>query len=114
MAIKNICIFDNTNDPNSMYAKEEIIKLLKANKPALMRKYPIAELGLFGSFASGDNSEKSDIDILVDFDSNIDGFDYIKLAHELEDLFNCKIDLVSRKGIKPKYLPFVEKNLINV
>jgi predicted nucleotidyltransferase len=97
-----------------MYTTKDILNLLKANKPALMLKYPISELGLFGSYASGENTKNSDIDILVDFNQNIDGFVYIKLAHEFEDLFNHKIDLVSRKGIKPKYLPFVEKNLIHV
>ncbi len=91
-----------------MYTKEKIIDLLKAKKPELQKKYPVSELGLFGSYARGDHKEESDIDILVDFHSRIDGFDYISLAHELEDLFNQKIDLVSRKGIKLKYLPFVE------
>ncbi|MEO5911488.1 MAG: nucleotidyltransferase family protein [Pelobium sp.] len=97
-----------------MYTTQKIIDLLKENKPALLKKYPISELGLFGSFASGNYSDKSDIDILVDFNQRIDGFAYIKLAHEFEDLFKHKIDLVSRKGIKAKYLPFVEKHLINV
>jgi predicted nucleotidyltransferase len=71
-------------------------------------------LGLFGSYARGDFNEQSDIDILVDFSSRIDGFDYIRLAHELEDVFNFKIDLVSRGGIRAEYLPYVEKNLIHV
>jgi predicted nucleotidyltransferase len=79
----------------------------------LEKKYPISELALFGSYARGDNHEKSDIDILVDFNGRI-GIGFISLAHELEDIFQTKVDLVSRKGIKPYYLPFVEKNLIHV
>ncbi|MBC7759307.1 MAG: nucleotidyltransferase family protein [Phormidesmis sp. FL-bin-119] len=70
-----------------MYTKVEIIPILKKNKPALSAKYPISELGLFGSFARGGYHEQSDIDILVDFNGRIDGFDYIRLAHEFEDLF---------------------------
>lgn len=97
-----------------MYTTAEIINILKQHKAALGQKYPISELGLFGSFARGDYNAQSDIDILVDFDGKIDGFDYIRLAHEFEDLFNHKIDMVSRRGIKPQYLPFVERNLINV
>jgi predicted nucleotidyltransferase len=88
--------------------------MLKTKKPQLLEKYPISELGLFGSYARGDFNEQSDIDILVDFHSRIDGFEYIRLAHELEDTFRQKIDIVSRKGIKPQYLPYVEKNLIHV
>jgi predicted nucleotidyltransferase len=79
----------------------------------LEKKYPISELALFGSYARGDNHEHSDIDILVDFNGRI-GIEFISLAHELEDIFQTKVDLVSRKGIKPYYLPFVEKNLIHV
>jgi len=97
-----------------MYNTKQIINILANQKKELEKKYPISELGLFGSFARGDNNEHSDIDILVDFNDRIDGFDYIKIAHELEDIFQHKIDLVSRKGIKPQYLAYVEKNLIHV
>ena len=97
-----------------MYTKEEILTILRQNKPFLTAKYPITELGLFGSFARGDFHVHSDIDILVDFNENIDGYDFIRLAHEFEDLFQQKVDMVSRRGIKPQYLPFVERNLIYV
>jgi uncharacterized protein len=97
-----------------MYTLDQILKILREKKPDLQKRYPISELGVFGSYARGDYNEKSDIDILVDFNDTIDGFRYIKLAHELEDLFNYKIDIVSRRGIKPRYLPYVEKNLIHV
>ncbi len=97
-----------------MYNTDQILKILKAIKPELERKYPISELGLFGSYARGDFNEKSDIDILVDFNGRIDGFDYIRLAHDLEDSLQYKIDMVSRGGIKAQYLPYVEKSLIHV
>lgn len=97
-----------------MYTQEQILNLLRVKKPELEKRYAISELGLFGSYARGDYHKDSDIDILVDFNRRIDGFDYIKLAHELEDLFRHKIDMVSRGGIKLQYLPSVEKNLIHV
>ena len=97
-----------------MYNTDQIINILTNQKKELEKKYPISELALFGSYARGDYNEHSDIDILVDFNERIDGFDYIRIAHELEDSLQYKIDLVSRKGIKPKYLPYVEKNLIHV
>ena len=92
-----------------MYTKEQILDLLSRKKPELQGRYPISELGLFGSYARGDYNEKSDIDILVDFNGRI-GIGFIKL----EDLFKQKIDLVSRRAIKPRYLPFVGKSLIQV
>jgi len=96
-----------------MYNTEQILDILRDQKKELEKKYPISELALFGSYARGDYNEKSDIDILVDFNGRI-GIEFITLAHDLEDIFQTKIDLVSRKGIKPGYLPFVEKNLIHV
>jgi len=98
-----------------MYTKEEILELLRSKKPELQEKYSVSELGLFGSFARGDFHQQSDIDILVDFSSGVDGFEFIRLAHELEDLFNHhKVDVVSRGGIKKTFLPYIEKNLIHV
>ncbi|HVW12332.1 MAG TPA: nucleotidyltransferase family protein [Mucilaginibacter sp.] len=96
-----------------MYNTEQILTILRDKKPELKSKYPISELDLFGSYARGDYDERSDIDILVDFNGRI-GIGFIHLAHDLEDIFNTKVDLVSRKGIKPSYLPFVEKSLIHV
>jgi predicted nucleotidyltransferase len=97
-----------------MYDTVQILNILKAKKQDLQKRYPISELALFGSYARGDYDENSDIDILVAFQGRIDGFDYIRLAHELEDSFNYKIDLVSRNAIKPGYLAYVEKSLIHV
>jgi predicted nucleotidyltransferase len=96
-----------------MYNTGEILAILKKQKKELEKKYPISELALFGSYARRDNHDQSDIDILVDFNGRI-GIEFITLAHELEDIFHTKVDLVSRKGIKPNYLPLVEKNLIHV
>ncbi|HEY1009144.1 MAG TPA: nucleotidyltransferase family protein [Daejeonella sp.] len=96
-----------------MYTREAIIQKLEQAKPALIRKYPISELGLFGSYSTGNNRQDSDIDILVDFNDKI-GIEFFTLAHELESIFKTKIDLVPRKGIKPHYLPYIEKSLIHV
>lgn len=97
-----------------MYNTNQVINILSQEKKKLEKKYPISKMALFGSYARGDYNEHSDIDVLVEFKDRIDGFDYIRIAHHLEDVFKQKIDLVSRKGIKPKYLPYVEKNLIYV
>ena len=97
-----------------MFTQEEIISILKINKPELSKRYPISELALFGSFADNTYNEHSDIDILVDFHTKIDGFEYIRLAHEFEDLFKHKVDVVSRRAIKQQYLPYVESSLIHV
>ena len=47
-----------------MYSTVQILEILKNRKPDLQKRYPISELGLFGSYVRGDFNEKSDIDIL--------------------------------------------------
>lgn len=95
------------------YSREYIIKRLRQIKPSLQERYPISELALFGSVAGDEHTDTSDIDILVDFNGAI-GLDFFRLANELEDEFQAKVDVVSRKGIKPHYLATVESNLIPI
>jgi len=70
---------------------------------------------LFGSFATGKASNKSDIDILVELDYNQGiGLKFIQMQFELEDLLKRKVDLVSSNGISKYIKPTVdqEKELI--
>ncbi|MBK7883143.1 MAG: nucleotidyltransferase family protein [Chitinophagaceae bacterium] len=97
-----------------MYTLEEIKNILTKVKPELQKKYPLSTLGIFGSYARGDANENSDIDVLVDFNDAIGGMKYISLAHEIEDLFSIKVDVVSKGGIKPKYFKYVSEDLIYV
>ena len=82
-------------------------------KPELLRKYPIATIGLFGSIVRDDFTPSSDIDIIVDFNGKI-GIEFITLADELEEKLNRKVDLVSRKGVKQKYLDVIDPQIIYV
>lgn len=86
---------------------------LKQLKPELVSKYHVSSLGLFGSVVRNDFTTKSDIDIVVDFSRPI-GIAFIDLANELELKLHRKIDLVSRKGIKPAYLRQIEQEIVYV
>jgi predicted nucleotidyltransferase len=90
-----------------MYTKNQIFDILASNKPLLESKYPISELGFFGSYARGEAKEDSDIDVLLDFNGKI-GLEFIKLAHYLEYIFNKKIDLVAKSGIRTKYWEYLK------
>ncbi len=87
-----------------------VLTILKENKQQLLKKYPIKSIALFGSYSRGDNRIDSDIDIMVELYEPL-GIKFIEMAHELEDLFNCRVDLVSKKGIKPSYLKQIENDL---
>ena len=95
---------------NDLLSIQQQLKLLK---PSLVSKYHLSELGLFGSVVRDDFSFESDVDIMVDFSQPI-GIEFIDLADELESKLKRKIDLVSRKGIKPEYLNAIQSELIYV
>ena len=96
-----------------MKTLQEIKTTLGSNKKKLLQKYPIKSLAIFGSYSRNDQDETSDVDILVEF-SEIIGIRFIDLADELEKIIGLRVDLVSKKGIKEKYLKSIESELIYV
>jgi predicted nucleotidyltransferase len=81
-----------------MTTKEYILSTIRENKKELLR-FGILEIGLFGSYVRGDESEKSDIDLLIDFDPALENFDnYMAVCNILEQLFkNEKLEIVTKK-----------------
>ena len=70
---------------------------------ALCERYGVRELAYFGSAARGEMRPDSDIDVMVEFlpESQIDLVDYAGFMLDLSRLFGRRVDLVSRKGLKP-------------
>jgi hypothetical protein len=72
-------------------------------------------LGIFGSYARGESTEKSDIDILVKFKVAPSLLTLIKLENELSDLLGIKVDLITTGAIKNKRVQkSIRKDLINI
>ena len=79
------------------------IELLKINEHEIKRRFGVRKIGIFGSFARGEEKDGSDIDILVEFKDNYETFDnFMDLKFFLEDLFNRKIDLVTMDALRPQ------------
>jgi len=91
----------------------EIIRKLQHIKPYLQREYAVKTVGLFGSFAAGTYTDSSDVDIMVEFERPV-GVEFIDLSYMLEKELNRKVDLVSLKGVKDKYLKEIEKDIVYV
>ncbi len=80
---------------------KEFIKLsINQNLPKLKKEFKIKDLKLFGSYVNNEETEKSDIDILVSFNEIIDLIQFIKLQNYLSDLLNIKVDLVMESALK--------------
>lgn len=82
-----------------------VLAEIESNLPK-MREYGVKRIGLFGSFARGEHTNASDIDILVEFHRNKKTFDnYMDLKFFLEDLLKRKVDLVISEAVKPDLKP---------
>ncbi len=86
--------------------REDIIARLRENEVAL-RARGVAHAALFGSRARGDQRADSDTDILIEFDpvARITVFDYAGLKDYISHLFDGRVDVVNRDGLKPYVKP---------
>jgi len=96
-----------------MKSLAEICVSLSKVKDRLRGDYTIRSLAIFGSYSRNEQSDNSDLDLLVEFDENV-GIRFIDFANELEKQLGVKIDLVSRKGIKDKYFKAIQSDLVYV
>ena len=83
---------------------DEIIEKIKEIKPQLEKEYNITEIGIFGSYIREEQTESSDIDILIEYDrtKSMSMFKFLGLEEFLSSILNKKIDLVTKKALKPR------------
>lgn len=84
-----------------MITRNEILLKLKELKPFLEKEYAVKEIGLFGSFADDSATENSDIDLLVEL-YQPNGWRFFSLEIYLEQVFNRKIDLVTKNAVRER------------
>lgn len=85
-----------------MITKDYILSTIRLNKPGL-NSLGIRQIGLFGSYVRGQQSDKSDIDILIDFEPDKENFDNYMAVYDLfEQLFkNERVEIVTKNGLSP-------------
>jgi predicted nucleotidyltransferase len=97
-----------------MLSSVEILNFLKENKNYLKIHFHCIEIGLFGSYSRNEQTDKSDIDILVVFKPNTPDLYTTeqKLKEYLKTHFNREVDICSKKWIKPVFKPLVLKDVV--
>ncbi len=84
----------------AMEQSEQILRVIRPHLPVIKERFGVRTIGLFGSWARGEASSASDVDLLVDFERS--SFDaYMDLKFYLEDLLQLRVDLVLRRALKP-------------
>lgn len=92
--------------------KEYILNFLKDNKKLLEDRFNVTKIGLFGSYARGEENKNSDIDILVDMPSSFDN--YFNLKYFLEEAFKKPVDLAKVKNLRLLVKKYIKEEIIYV
>ena len=80
---------------------DEVLGRLREHLPSLRRRYGVRELWLFGSYVRNEQSEDSDLDVLIEFSETPGMFKFVRLERELSDLLGIRVDLVTPGALKP-------------
>lgn len=81
---------------------DEVMAELRRLQPELRRRYPIRQMGVFGSYVHGKQRADSGLDILVELGDGIGLMEFVGLKQELSDAVGLDVDLVSRDALKPR------------
>jgi len=92
--------------------KADILSKLKRSKSEL-NKFGVTRIGLFGSVIRDQSNSESDIDILIDFNSDLETFEnYMNTCNYLEKILKgFKLDIVTEKGLSPYIGPYILKEV---
>jgi len=93
--------------------EKRIQEILRSHKPLLRERFKVREIGIFGSCARGEESEGSDVDILVAFDEPV-GWEFIDLKEFLEGILGRQVDLGTAAALKPQLRETVLREVVYV
>ncbi len=93
--------------------RDDILSTLRAHE-ADLKAQGVAHAAVFGSRARGDARSDSDIDVLIDIDpeARIGLFEYAAIREYIATLFELPVDVVERKGLKPRVRPAVTEDAV--
>lgn len=97
-----------------MASIEEIKGTLRKLKPLLKELYGVTEIGVFGSYLRGEQKDKSDLDILVEFEKSMGLFKFVELENYLSEKIGVKVDLVMKSALKPRIGKRILGEVVNI
>lgn len=93
---------------------DDILRQLRTINPDLESRHPICEMAVFGSYARGEQTEESDVDVLVDVGDGITLLDIAGLQFELGDALGLPVDLAMKDCLKPRLAPSILHDMVRV
>jgi predicted nucleotidyltransferase len=93
---------------------ERMKDILVQHRQEIARRFNVKEIGIFGSYVKNEQKKRSDIDILVEFREPVGFFEFMALEEYLEDIFGRKVDLVSKKALKPHIGKYILQEVVYI
>ncbi|MEC9491647.1 nucleotidyltransferase family protein [Flexistipes sp.] len=94
--------------------KEQILQYLREHKKELYEKYGVRKIGLFGSYARNENKKSSDIDIVVELESDNKFRSFFELKYYLEESLDMEVDLGIESAVKKEVRNQINRDIIYV
>lgn len=94
-----------------MKTKSEVLDILKNDLPYLKEVFHVEKIGLFGSYAREEQTEESDLDLMVTFKKTPDFLELTDLEEHLSNLMGFKVEIVTPRGLKEKIKPVIMKDM---
>jgi predicted nucleotidyltransferase len=91
-----------------MLSRSDIETKLQQIKPVLTDKFHVSSIGFFGSYSTGQQTDSSDLDLLVEFSQPV-GWEFFTLERFLEQSFGLRVDFVTRNALKER----IKKSILN-
>ncbi len=89
---------------------DAVIQILRKVKPELASRYGVKRLAVFGSFARGEQTGRSDVDLMVELERPL-GLEFVDLAEQLERLLGRRVDLLTPAGLESIRIPSVRERI---
>ena len=94
--------------------REKVLQALRAKREPIEREYGLRMIGIVGSVARGEATEKSDVDVIVDVTGRPTLFSLVQAERALEDAIGLglPVELVMREGMRPSGRRLIERDLV--
>lgn len=93
---------------------KKYLNIINENRATLRDKYLVKEIGIFGSVARGEETATSDVDVLVEFSAPVGFFTFLDLEDFLTRTLGKKVDLVTKRALKPAVKDQILKDAVYV
>ena len=108
--MKNMTVTESTISKRTA----SFLNLLRKHRKEIEIQYHVSYLGIFGSYIRDEQTESSDVDLLVEFSEMPSLFRFIQLEHYLRELLGVNVDLVLKSSLRPKIGEQILQNVIGV